>query len=316
MTRNVTQAARGIPDDDIIVMHSCPGLSMSQHEYPQHDCTPNVHVPFRFHRPSSYQLVFPAEQVDFDPLCLMQETPQLYMRRGSPSSFHFIHLTLQEYLAAVHISQLPSKEQAELIEQHLRHGYFKMVFRFLAGLTELESITKNIIQQLLLIRLYGSSDDELTLFRWLFGSHSDVTTVSVQMKWIFGLGVYVESLHHWVLCGSLPVQLAVSLIRSLTLRLSDTGICEEECMSLSELSKSSHHLKDLTVWANKLSSESVEMITRGIIVHSSSLKELNMSHSQFRSVKWRSCIYGTVTSAVREWLQQPFVKIQPFVISI
>ena len=53
-------------------------------------------------------------------------------------------------------------------------------------------------------------------------------------------------------------------------------------MSLSELSKSSHYyLKDLTVWANKLSSESVEMITRGIIVHSSSLKELNMSHSQF-----------------------------------
>ena len=124
----------------------------------------------------------------------MQETPQLYMRRGSPSSFHFIHLTLQEYLAAVHISQLPSKEQAELIEQHLRHGYFKMVFRFLAGQTKLESITQNIIQQLLhsdkLIRLYGSSDDELTLFHWLFESHSGVTTVKVLCSdEMFGLGV-------------------------------------------------------------------------------------------------------------------------------
>ena len=69
----------------------------------------------------------------------MQETPQLYMREGSPSSFHFLHLTLQEYLAAVHISQLPSKEQAELTEQHLRHGHFRMVFRFLAGLTKLEN---------------------------------------------------------------------------------------------------------------------------------------------------------------------------------
>ena len=83
---------------------------------------------------------------------------------------------LQEYLAAVHISQLPSREQTELIDQHIRHGHFKMVFRFLAGLTMLENITPNVVEQLLHSYSY---DSELTLFHWLFESHSDVTIVKV-----------------------------------------------------------------------------------------------------------------------------------------
>ena len=76
---------------------------------------------------------------------------------------------------------------------------------------------------------------------------------------------------------------AVSLIKSLytskvkTLRLSGTGIGEEDCECLSELAKS--NLELLTVGDNKLSSESVEMITRGV-AHGSSLRILNMSHSQ------------------------------------
>jgi len=97
------------------------------------------------------------------------------VREGSPSSFHFLHLTLQEYLAAVHISQLPSREQTELIEQHLEKGHFKIVFRFLAGLTKLKNISRNIIEQL----LHSHSDDRLTLFHWIFESHSDSTTLKV-----------------------------------------------------------------------------------------------------------------------------------------
>jgi len=143
------------------------------------------------------QLVFPADQVDFDPLCLMQETPQLYMGRGSPSSFHFLHLTLQEYLAAVHISWLPSSEQTELIEQQVRHGHFKMVFRFLAGLTKLEKITQNIIQKLLHSHRgdfsHNSSDDKITLFHWLFECHSDVTTVKI----LCSDNIYISSVSTW-----------------------------------------------------------------------------------------------------------------------
>ena len=79
---------------------------------------------------------------------------------------------------------------------------------------------------------------------------------------------------------------AVVLIRSLytsrvkNLRLSATGIGKEDCVHLSELLKSSHHLEHLVIRDNDLSSESVEMITSGV-THSSSLTTLNMSHSQF-----------------------------------
>ena len=346
---------------------------------------------------NGHQLVFSADQVDFDPLCLMQETPQFYMRRGSPSSFHFLHLTLQDYLAAVHISQLPSREQTELIGQHLGQDHFKMVFRFLAGLAKLENITPNIIEQLL--PWSGTGGDELTLFHWLFESHSDATAMKVlnldkmnirfRYTWtpldFYVTGYCVAHSHcnwslgsrfHWIDyiddekvelfskgcqtsstttdCGcissvdfdgkyitsegivhflNIPQHIrqgiktlklyvskldahacdllakavpemptleeldlghnpaiggggAVSLIRSLytssvkTLRLTNTGIGEEDCVCLSELLKSNPHLEHLHVGGNNLSSESAEMITSGA-THSSSLRILDMPYSQF-----------------------------------
>ena len=61
------------------------------------------------------RMVFPAAYLPtgFSHLGLMQEVPQLYTE-GRASSYHFIHLTLQEYLAAIHISQLPAHEQTRL----------------------------------------------------------------------------------------------------------------------------------------------------------------------------------------------------------
>ena len=61
------------------------------------------------------QLFFSAAHLPtgFAPFGLMQEVPQRYTE-GRASSYHFIHLTLQEYLAAVHISQLPAHEPTRL----------------------------------------------------------------------------------------------------------------------------------------------------------------------------------------------------------
>ena len=90
-------------------------------------------------------LVFSAAHLPtgFAPLGLMQEVPQLYTE-GRASSYHFIHLTLQEYLAAVHISQLPAHEQMMLFQEHVNSGHFKMTMRFLAGRTKLANIPPDI----------------------------------------------------------------------------------------------------------------------------------------------------------------------------
>ena len=104
------------------------------------------------------QLVFSVAHLPtgFAPLGLMQEVPQLYTE-GRASSYHFIHLTLQEYLAAVHISQLPAHEQT----RHVNSGHFKMTMRFLAGHTKLANIPPDITRRMM-------KTTELNYFHFLF----------------------------------------------------------------------------------------------------------------------------------------------------
>ena len=105
------------------------------------------------------QLVFSAAHLPtgFAPLCLMQEVPQLYTEDRT-SSYHFIHLTLQEYLSAVHISQLPVHEQTRLFQEHVNSGHFKMTMRFMAGHTKLANIPREITMRLM------KDDTKLTNF--------------------------------------------------------------------------------------------------------------------------------------------------------
>ena len=104
------------------------------------------------------QMVFSAAHfpTGFAPLGLMQEVPQRYTE-GRASSYHFIHLTLQEYLAAVHISQLPAHEQTRLFQKHVNSGHFKLTMRFLAGHTKLANIPPDI-----------TMGTELNCFHFLF----------------------------------------------------------------------------------------------------------------------------------------------------
>ena len=110
------------------------------------------------------QLVFSAAHlpIGFSPLGLMQEVPQLYTE-GRASSYHFIHLTLQEYLAAVHISQLPAHEQTRLFQEHVNSGHFKMTMRFLAGHTKLANIPPDITMD---------DDTKLNYFHFLFEANN------------------------------------------------------------------------------------------------------------------------------------------------
>ena len=129
------------------------------------------------------QLVFSAAHLPtgFAPLGLMQEVPQLYTE-GRASSYHFIHLTLQEYLAAVHISQLPAHEQTRLFQEHVNSGHFKMTMRFLAGCTKLANIPPNI-----------TMDTKLNTFHFLF----EVKDISMTTRTLGSDEMIVESRYSW-----------------------------------------------------------------------------------------------------------------------
>ena len=129
------------------------------------------------------QLVFSAAHLPngFAPLGLMQEVPQLYTE-GRASDYHFIHLTLQEYLAAVHISQLPSHEQTRLFQGHVNSGHFKMTMRFLAGCTKLANIPPDIMM-----------DTQLNYFHFLF----EAKDISMTTRTLGSDEMVVRSHYSW-----------------------------------------------------------------------------------------------------------------------
>ena len=53
---------------------------------------------------------------------------------GQALSFHFAHLTIQEFLAALHLVTLPSEEKLKVCEAHADSDRFDMVWRFMFGL--------------------------------------------------------------------------------------------------------------------------------------------------------------------------------------
>ena len=129
------------------------------------------------------QLVFSAAHLPtvFAPLGLMQEVPQLYTE-GRASSYHFIHLTLQEYLAAVHISELPAHEQTRLFQEHVNSGHFKMTMRFLAGRTKLANMPPDI-----------TIDTQLNYFHFLF----EAKDISVTTRTLGSDEMVVKSRYSW-----------------------------------------------------------------------------------------------------------------------
>ena len=129
------------------------------------------------------QLVFSAAHLPtgFAPLGLMQEVPQLYTE-GRASSYHFIHLTLQEYLSAVHISQLLAHEQTRLFQEHVNSGHFKMTMRFLAGCTKLANTPPNI-----------TMDTQLNHFHFLF----EVKDISMTTRTLGSGEMVVKSHYSW-----------------------------------------------------------------------------------------------------------------------
>lgn len=120
-------------------------------------------------------------------LGLMQEVPQLYTE-GRASSFHFIHLTLQEYLAAFHISQLPTYDQTRLVHEHLDSHHFNIILRFVAGLAKVANIPPEITR-----RLMENDNIKPTYFHFMF----EARDISVTARTLGSGEIVVTSGYSW-----------------------------------------------------------------------------------------------------------------------
>ena len=75
--------------------------------------------------------------LDYDGMGLLQVENHM-LCRGSYKTYHFIHKTVQEFLAAWHMTQIP--EQRINIIEHFQDINFEIVLIFYAGLTGFESL--------------------------------------------------------------------------------------------------------------------------------------------------------------------------------
>ena len=127
---------------------------------------------------SQQMIVFSSLPEGVSTLGLLQSVPQVYDEGEDQVSYNFLHYTVQEYLAALHLSHLQPQEQMTLIDtkcfrmavdKYGRSYYeatqFKTTFQFLAGITKLEAFPVDFLSNLL-------SLEAATMHSWLYESQN------------------------------------------------------------------------------------------------------------------------------------------------
>ena len=143
-------------------------VSVDLHNLPhliKEEFTSLCHMAYHGLKSRATELLFYAHE-DFESLGIMQKEVQVYPGTGDVIAYSFLHLTIQEFLAAYHISQ-KSKAEIEVIFNKLKNvAKFSTMLCFLSGLTELQMITPQV-------------DDDLfsmNLFRCLYESGNEALT--------------------------------------------------------------------------------------------------------------------------------------------
>ena len=121
------------------------------------------------------QVIFCDLPEDFETLGLMQCVPELYADEGAAVSYNFLHLTVQEYLAAFHLSQQPAQKQIEHFREYNRFNkhHFLVVLRFVCGINKFTGYSSEVLNTLCVLE---SDDDSASVvhdvtfdtLHWLF----------------------------------------------------------------------------------------------------------------------------------------------------
>ena len=133
------------------------------------------------------RLIFSESELppNFDNLGFMDSVTELYVTGESSSSHNFLHLTFQEFFAAVHISTLPPEEQLKYFmkDSGKNEGRLKVTLKFLAGLKKLDYITKETVSSIIkpIVPSEGGSkyqihpdiEIDIDIVNWMFEAQSE-----------------------------------------------------------------------------------------------------------------------------------------------
>ena len=146
------------------------------------------------------QLIFNEHDLptDFDNLGFMDSVTELYVTKGTVTSHNFLHLTFQEFFAAVHISTMsPAQQLKYFIDHNVHHrridfGRMKVVLRFVAGITKLRCLSKESVKHFIHDSDNDSSENyslscdaevDINLLYWMFETQrNDVIELFLEQK--------------------------------------------------------------------------------------------------------------------------------------
>ena len=129
------------------------------------------------------QVIFSDLPEDFETLGLMQCAVELYVDEGAAVSYNFLHMTVQEYLAAFHLSQQPVEKQIEHFNEYMEHKkqdrhnlkqhHFHMVLKFLCGLRKFSGYPSGMLNTLCVRKSVNDSvssicELDFNTLHWLF----------------------------------------------------------------------------------------------------------------------------------------------------
>ena len=107
---------------------------------------------------------------------LLQEVPELYLESSGSSSYHFLHKTVQEFMAALYVSSLHPDERYKIVVTSFDKGSMRMVMRFMAGLTKFQ--TEDDMRCILALQNLNGQENRFERFHWLFEAHDPVLVQS------------------------------------------------------------------------------------------------------------------------------------------
>ena len=158
---------------------------------------------------------------------LLQEVPELYLESSGSSSYHFLHKTVQEFLAALYLSTLPG-ERDEFVRSSFGEGSMKMVMRFMAGMSKFQS--QEDMNSILALQKKGE-ESLLESCHWLFEVHDP------------GLVQKCMGDREW------------------KLKLVDTTLDPFDCYVLGYCIANSRQPWDLELWVCSITGDCVKMLT-------------------------------------------------------
>ena len=121
---------------------------------------------------------------NFDNLGFMDSVTELYLTEDTVTSHNFLHLTFQEFFAAVHISSMAQEQQLEYFKKDSgrKDGRLKVVLRFLAGLQKLGCITKETVDHIVesctacdesRYKIFPVIEVDIDIINWMSESQND-----------------------------------------------------------------------------------------------------------------------------------------------